>query len=411
MPRRHFGSVRQRGQRWEASYWHNGQRHIGPTRFARKGDALAFLSEVETVIRRGSCIDPSAGRTSVRELAGAWVDADPTKRESTTAREELALRLHILPRLGNLRIEQVGPQDVQRLVNAWSAGHAPRTVKRNYEVLRAMFGYSVRNDWLARNPCRNIKLPAVDATRRFDLTPEDVQRIAGHIPPEYVPMVWLGAALGLRWSEVAGLRVGRLDLSAGRITVAEALTRGIGGRNVFGPPKSRAGRRTISVPHTITAMLAAHLEHEGLTPEEPDSLVFTDEFGGPLRYSNWRRRIWLPSAKAGGCEGAGFHDLRRLNATTLVVGGVDVKTAQVRLGHSDPRMTLSIYASAPATADRAAAETVDRRFFGAATPKTQGRIRASGTAKRPNAVSGNGSSPGQTPKIAPKSRQNSKGPQ
>jgi len=38
-------------------------------------------------------------------------------------------------------------------------------------------------------------------------------------------------------------------------------------------------------------------------------------------------------------ELAGFHDLRRLNATTLVVGGVDVKAAQVRLGHSDPRMT------------------------------------------------------------------------
>jgi hypothetical protein len=62
-------------------------------------------------------------------------------------------------------------------------------------------------------------------------------------------------------------------------------------------------------------------------------------------------------------------DLRRLNATTLVVGGVDVKTAQVRLGHSDPRMTLAIYASAPVSADRAAAETVDQRFFGAAPGK------------------------------------------
>jgi integrase len=406
MPRRHFGSVRQRGQRWEASYWHNGRRHIAPTRFARKGDALAFLSEVETVIRRGSWIDPSAGRASVRELAVAWVDSDPTKRESTTAREELTLRLHIFPAMGHLRIEQVGPRDVQGLVNAWSAGQAPRTVKRNYEVLRAMFGYAVRNDWLGRNPCRNIKLPAVDGTRRYDLTPEDVVRIAGHMPPEYVPMIWLGAALGLRWSEVAGLRVGRLDLAAGRITVAEGLTRGIGGRNVFGPPKSRAGRRTMSVPHTITDMLAAHLEQQGLTSDDAEILVFTDEFGGPLRYSNWRRRIWLPSAKAGGCEGAGFHDLRRLNATTLVVGGVDVKTAQVRLGHSDPRMTLSIYASAPATADRAAAETVDRRFFGTAPKKAQRRIQTSSSPKKPNAVSGNGpftrSNPEDRAKIAPK---------
>ena len=322
------------------------------------------MSEVETVIRKGSWIDPSAGRISVRELAFAWVDADPTKRESTQAREALALRLHIFPTLGSLRIEQVGPQDVQKLVNNWSSGHAPRTVKRNYEVLRAMFGYAVRNDWLGRNPCRNIKLPAVEGTRRYDLTPEDTARIAHHMPAEYAPMIWVGAALGLRWSEVAGLRVGRLDLSSGRLTVAEGLTRGIGGRNVFGPPKSRAGRRTMAVPKTIVAMLAAHLEQQGLTSDDVESLVFTDEFGGPLRYSNWRRRIWLPSAKAGGCEGAGFHDLRRLNATTLVVGGVDVKTAQVRLGHADPRMTLSIYASAPVTADRAAAETVDERFFG-----------------------------------------------
>jgi len=58
---------------------------------------------------------------------------------------------------------------------------------------------------------------------------------------------------------------------------------------------------------------------------------------GVLRYTNWRRRIWEPATTAAGCAGAGFHDLRRLNATTLVVGGIDVKTAQTRLGHADRR--------------------------------------------------------------------------
>jgi integrase len=96
----------------------------------------------------------------------------------------------------------------------------------------------------------------------------------------------------------------------------------------------------------------------------------TDEFGGPLRYSNWRRRIWLPAAKAAGCEGAGFHDLRRLNATTLVTGGIDVKTAQTRLGHADPRMTLAIYASAPASIEKAAADVIGESFFGQKSKKT-----------------------------------------
>jgi len=363
-PRQHFGSVRQRAKLFEASYWHNGRRHVGPTRFMSKTDAMAFLATVETDIRRGSWIDPEGGRIPVKELATAWAESDPTKRESTTSREELTLRLHVLPAIGGHRIEQVGPADIQRLVNGWSTKHAPRTVKRNYEVVRAMFGHAVRNEWLARNPCRHIKLPPIETTRRYELRPDDVKRIAACVPVAYRPMIWIGGVLGLRWSEVAGLRVGRLDLPGSRIIVTEALTRGNGGRNVFGAPKSKAGQRTMSVPSELVKMLSAHLETVGLTRRDVDALVFTDEAGGSLRYSNWRRRVWLPAAKAAGCEGAGFHDLRGLNATTLVIGGVDVKTAQVRLGHADPRMTLAIYAAASASADRAASDLLGERFFG-----------------------------------------------
>jgi hypothetical protein len=79
------------------------------------------------------------------------------------------------------------------------------------------------------------------------------------------------------------------------------------------------------MPEAVVAMLSAHLEHTGFTDDHGDALVFTDDEGGALRYSNWRRRVWLPAAAAAaaaaGCAGAGFHDLRRLNATTLVVEG------------------------------------------------------------------------------------------
>lgn len=363
-PARRFGSIRARGRAYEASYWHNGRRHVAPTTFRTKGDAGVFLSSVESDIRRGVWIDPFAGRLRVRELAAEWVASNPGKRESTTAREELTLRLHVLPSLGEQRIERVVPSDVQRLVNGWRSKQAPRTVKRNYEVLRAMFGYAVRNDWLARTPCRNIVLPSIDGTRRHDLSPEDVGRISAELPERYRAMVWIGATLGLRWSEVAALRVARVDLEGGRLSVAEGLTRGVGGRNVFAPPKSKASGRTMFMPDVVGAMLAAHLEREGLSEAEPDALVFTDDEGGALRYSNWRRRVWEPATAAAGCAGAGFHDLRRLNATTLVVEGVDVKTAQSRLGHADPRVTLAIYASAPASVDREAADRIGDRFFG-----------------------------------------------
>ena len=363
-PVRRFGSVRERGRFFEASYWHNGRRHVAPRMFTTKSDARAFLSSVESDIRRGAWIDPFAGRMRVRELAEEWATSNPGKRESTAVREESTLRLHVLPVIGEERIERIQPRDVQQLVNGWRAHHAPRTVKRNHEVLRAMFGYAVCNDWLARNPCRNIVLPSIDGTRRDDLTPEDVERITANMSRSS-PMVWLGAALGLRWSEVAALRVGRLDLAGGRLSVAEGLVRGIGGRNVSGPPKPDAGRRTMFMPDVLTSLLAEHLEREGLTENDSAAFVFTNDDGSALRYSNWRRHIWEPTTAAAGCAGAGFHDLRRLNATTLVVEGVDVKTAQTRLGHADPRVTLATYASAPASVDRAAVDAIGERHFGA----------------------------------------------
>ena len=130
-----------------------------------------------------------------------------------------------------------------------------------------------------------------------------------------------------------------------------------------GPPKSSAGNRTLTLPSSLSNLLSRHLSSLS-TSGDPDALVFTNTEGAPIRYDNWRRRVWTPAARAAGCGGAGFHDLRRLAATSLVLARVDMKTAQVRLGHSDPRLTLAVYAAAPVEADRAAADQLEKRYFG-----------------------------------------------
>ena len=146
------------------------------------------------------------------------------------------------------------------------------------------------------------------------------------------------------------------------MTVAEQVVRGKGGRSFLGPPKSRAGRRTMTMPGWLAEMLAAHLRQRGLSGADNDAFVFVWPGGGHLTYSSWRKH-WLAAASAAGLPtGFGFHDLRRANATGLVAGGVDVRTAQARLGHSDVRLTLEIYAQATNEADRAAAETIGRLF-------------------------------------------------
>lgn len=250
----------------------------------------------------------------------------------------------------------INPRDVQSLVNTWAHDREPRTVSRQYDVLRAIFNYAVDCDLIGRSPCRNIRLPKPSVARRNVLTNAQLAQLADAIGEQYAPMVYTGAMLGLRWGECAGLRVGDLDLLTRTVTIAGQRTRGKGGRMVEAAPKSLAGRRTLTMPQPLVDMLAAHLNRRRLTAADADEHVFVGSRGRPLQYSGFRQRVWLPASRQIGLPDLGFHDLRRTNATAMVRMGVDVKTAQARLGHSDPRLTLGIYAQATTDADRAAAD-------------------------------------------------------
>jgi integrase len=216
-----------------------------------------------------------------------------------------------------------------------------------------------------RTLCRGIKLPEVGQAARPVVTSVDLERLADELGPDHATMAYLGAVLGLRWGECAGPRIGRIDFLRSTLEIAEQLTRGVGGRHISGAPKSQAGRRTIAMPAALAGALTEHLTRRGLTGSDTDALVFTSERGGSLHYERWRRRVWLPATRRAGVEGLTFHDLRRANATALVLEGVDLKTAQTRLGHSDPRLTLAVYAQATSEADRAAAGALGRRFLNA----------------------------------------------
>ena len=154
-----------------------------------------------------------------------------------------------------------------------------------------------------------------------------------------------------------------LDLLGCRLTIAEQATRGPKGATVLGPPKSAVGRRTLAVPTALVDMLAAHLAARGLTAADSDAFVFTMPSGGVLDYRHFRWRIWVPACTRAGLKGLTFHDLRRVNATGLVLAGADLKTAQARLGHSDVRLTLEVYTQATTEADRAAADALGERFL------------------------------------------------
>ena len=331
--------------------------------FRTKREAETFEASQRVDRVRGAWVDPRKSSTTFAEVAAASLASNPAKRASTLDRDEIVVRVHLAPVIGDREVGSITPVDVQGLVNAWCCKQGPNTVRRQYTVLSAVMARAVLSDLIARTPCRGIKLPATWHAERHIVTADELAALGRALGDDYGLMAYIGAVLGLRWGEVAGLRVGRLDFLRATLTAGEQVTHGRGGVTTVGAPKSAAGRRTLAVPSELMDLLTAHLRRRGLTGADSTAFVFASPAGGPLDYAHWRQRVWLPATKAAGLPGLTFHDLRRANATGLVAEGIDVKTAQTRLGHADPRLTLAIYAQASGEADRAAADRIGARFL------------------------------------------------
>jgi integrase len=119
---------------------------------------------------------------------------------------------------------------------------------------------------------------------------------------------------------------------------------------VWGAPKSRAGRRTVTVPQALRADLARHLaEHVG--PKRGD-LIFTMQRGGPMRRGNFNPATnWKKNVTAIGVPNLHFHDLRHTGNTLAAAIGSSLRDLMTRMGHDSPRAAM-IYQHATSTADQ-----------------------------------------------------------
>ena len=118
------------------------------------------------------------------------------------------------------------------------------------------------------------------------LSAAEVDALCEVIDPAYRAWLLFMAYAGLRFGEAAALRWGRVNLLRGRVEVAEGVV-DIGGTLVFGPPKTRCGRRVVPLPQVVRAELAGLAEAN----PDPDAFVFSSPHGDVLRVNNFRRRV------------------------------------------------------------------------------------------------------------------------
>jgi integrase len=240
---------------------------------------------------------------------------------------------------------------------------------------------------IARSPCSSVKLPAEQSYEMRFLAPAELIALLDATDEHHRVLVLTAAHAGLRWGELAGLRVPRVDVLRRTVTVVEQLTE-VNGVLAFGPPKTSASRRSVTLPAFLAAALAEQIAARG----EPgtNGLVFPAPIGGPLRRSNFRARAWLPATRKAGLDGPRFHDLRHTAAALAFAQGGHPKAIQERMGHSSVMVTLDRYGHL--------FEGLDERIATASTPyggKLSRPHRGLSAARRSSRWPGKAQSPGQ----------------
>jgi integrase len=292
-----------------------------------------------------------------RDWLGEWWATTTNLRPSTRARDEMLLRRYALPRFGDMALVAISQRDVRAWVAELSVGPlAPATVQKAYQLLGKVMGAAVDAGMVMQTPCRRVPLPKVEREEMPFLTPAEIARLADLIDRRYRALVLVAAYGRLRIGELAGLRRGRIDLLRGTVEVAEIVTE-VGGVLRFGPPKTRAGRRTVGLPRAVVDELAAHLGRA-----EPEALVFAAPQGGPLRVHGFRARVWRPATRTAGLAGLRIHDLRHTAVALWIAAGANPKEVATRAGHTSVSFTLDRYGHLYPEADTALRDRLDALY-------------------------------------------------
>lgn len=324
--------------------------------FPLRRDASRYAREVETAQGDGGFVDPRAADVTVGAWVDTWLDGKTNLAATTRERYRGALDVWVRPRWGAMKLSDVRHDDVQM----WLAGidRQPATVRKVHRVLSQALDFAVRSGRLARNPAAGVSLPRVHVAEKRYLSHAQVDALAREVGPEWRLVVYTLAYTGLRWGELAALRVSSLDLLRDRLHVVESATP-VRGRIVFGPPKTHERREVPLVPF-LAEMLGEAVD--GLASRE---LVFAGPAGGVLRASAFRARALTPAAEELGlcvpkldARGAPVldrlgrptftghfhpHEFRHTAASLAIAAGADVKVVQRMLGHRSAAMTLDRY--------------------------------------------------------------------
>lgn len=336
-------SIRKRPRRAGGHVWQVRWKVAGVAQsasFDRLRDAKVFAAERDREAAKGGRrLDARGGAAPLVAVWDAWAQRKSAEVRAKTWRHyEDAWRLRIEPVLGVREVRSITENDVAAVMAQLTVG--PWAVRETFLVLRSVLGVAVERGLIVENPAAMMRIPSGPRQNHHRyLTAVEVRQLADACARDGDVVVIL-AYTGIRWGELAGLRVADVDLPRRRLYVRRTVT-DVSGQLVEGPPKTAAGRRTVPLAKVAAKALGVRVKGRG-----GGEFAVPAPRGGPMSAPNWRRRAkWADAIEMAGISPSPtLHDLRHTYASLARAAGADLTLVSKTMGHSSVAVTGDVYA-------------------------------------------------------------------
>ena len=313
-------------------------------------------------------------RLTVAGFAKEWLESvRPSLRFKTFESYETTLRVHVIPKLGHIRLSRLSAADLERLyADLIGKGASPKSILNYHRCIHVMLEKAVGWGILVRNVAKLASLPRQVRHELPMVSPQQVRAFLQSAREHRLEALFvLAITTGARQGELLGLTWNRVHLEEGYIEIRQALQKQ-NGRAILVEPKTSRSIRSIALTGMAVDAIRRHWANQmkeafylGPTWDNSLNLVFTTSAGTPLDKDNVTKRELRAVLKAAGLPSQlRFHDLRHIAASLTLSNGTPLPVVSEMLGHSDPATTLRVYAHVIPGAQRQAAIALESVLTG-----------------------------------------------
>lgn len=288
-----------------------------------KKEVQLRAAQLEAEIESQNADDNPYSGITVAEAISGYINSRTNVSSPKTIREYTQMSNNNYSSVANIKLFDLKEQQVQTLVNTFSASHSPKTTRNMYSLLHSAI-QMYRPDCIL-----HIKLPQKEKASIKIPTENEIATLLNYArDTDFELPLMLGALCGMRMSEIIGLKWTAVDIESRMITIETAMVLDSDNKPVLKKPKSNAGFRKIKMLPQVADALCRH-KNDG-------------EFVVPLSASSIKKR-YEKALTATDCQHYTFHELRHYAASVMIMLGIPVKYIADYLGHETEDMVNRVY--------------------------------------------------------------------